>query len=463
MNIDILNKKIAGKKVLILGFGKEGKSTYQFLRKYFKNQLFTIADNDINIRVKNTFDKNENLEFFLGDNYLECIKDFELIIKTPGISLKNLDKNLIKTLNISSQTDIFLELFAKQVIGITGTKGKSTTSSLIFKIIKSYTDNVILVGNIGIPPFELTEDINNETIIVYEMSSHQLENIKVSPHISILLNIYQEHLDHYQSYKDYQMAKFNIAMNQNENDYIIYNTDNQEINTLLNENSLKSQLIGFSLESEQKNGIFSANNNIYISENNSTNAFYNTDSERFLKGEHNLLNIMAAIYACKLKNIPDENILYGIKNFKGLEHRIEFVGEYENIRFYNDSISTIPEACIAAVNALKEVDTLILGGYDRGIDYSLLADFLIESEISNLIFVGKAGERIFDEIKNLGCFNKAFYEADSYEKIVETCFEVTQKGKICLLSPAASSYDMFKNFEERGNKFKELIRKQFNK
>ncbi len=459
MNIDILNNQISGKKVLILGFGKEGKTTYSILRKHFANQLFTIADKDEFFIQKNSFLENDNVDFILGDKYLNEISNFDLIIKTPGISLKNLDSNLVYSLNISSQTDLFLKLYSDQVIGITGTKGKSTTTSLIYHIIKSFTENVILVGNIGIPPFELIDSINNKTIIVYEMSSHQLENISVSPHISILLNLYQEHLDHYQSYKDYQLAKFNIAKYQNENDFFIFNTDNQEINKLVNEIDLTANQITFSLETEQKNGMHLANKTLWLTENNIKTAIYNIDYERFLKGKHNLLNIMAAICACKLKNIPDSIILYGIASFKGLEHRIEYIGEFKNVVFYNDSISTIPEATIAAVNALENVDTLILGGYDRGIDYSSLADFLIESEIRNFIFVGKAGERIFNEIKNLGCFDKAFYESDSYEEVVNISFQVTQKGKICLLSPAASSYDMFKNFEERGSKFKKLIRK----
>lgn len=459
MNIEILNNQISGKKVLILGFGKEGKTTYSFLRKNFENQLFTIADKDELLIQKNSFLENDNVDFILGDKYLNEISNFDLIIKTPGISLKNLDTNLVYSLNISSQTDLFLKLFSKQVIGITGTKGKSTTTSLIYHIIKLFTGNVILVGNIGIPPFELIDSINNETIIVYEMSSHQLENISVSPHISILLNLYQEHLDHYQSYKDYQLAKFNIAKYQNENDFFIFNADSQEINKLVNEINFAGNQITFSLETEQKNGMHFANKTLWLTENNIKTAIYNIDSERFLKGKHNLLNIMAAICACKLKNIPDSIILHGIASFKGLEHRIEYIGEYNNIVFYNDSISTIPEATIAAVNALENVDTLILGGYDRGIDYSLLADFLIESEIRNFIFVGKAGERIFNEIKKLGCFDKAFYESNSYEEVVNISILVTQKGKICLLSPAASSYDLFKNFEERGSKFKELIRK----
>jgi len=460
MNLSVLNKLISGKRVLILGFGKEGKTTFQFLRKYFPDQIFVIADKDVQLAEKNNFLLNEQIELKLGDNYLENLEEYDLIIKTPGISLKNLNSKIVNNLKISSQTDLFLQLFSKQIIGITGTKGKSTTTSLIYYIIRSFTDNVVLVGNIGIPPFEKVLNVNDNTIIVYEMSSHQLENISVSPHISVLLNIFQEHLDHYQSYRDYQMAKFNIAKYQINDDYFIYNADNNEIADILNENSFHGLKIPFSLINKTNNGSYLHEDVIYLYENKALKKYYSVDSKRCLKGNHNLLNIMAAINVCKILNIPDELIIAGITDFKGLEHRLEYVGNFKGIDFYNDSISTIPEATIAAVSALQNVETLILGGFDRGIDYKKLAEFLIESDVLNFIFVGEAGKRIFEEIKNLGCFNKCFYECDKYEQIIELCFEITSKDKICLLSPAAASYDMFYNFEERGKVFKDLINKK---
>lgn len=459
MNITKLNSLIANKNVLILGFGKEGKTSYQFLRKHFPNQLFTISDQDSHLTEKFKFNENENLAFKTGDKYLDDLTDFDLIIKTPGISLKDFGKPLLNQLNITSQTDLFLQLFSKQVIGITGTKGKSTTTSLIYHIIKSFTDNVVLVGNIGIPPFEQVLNVDNETIIVYEMSSHQLENISVSPHISVLLNLFQEHLDHYQSYKDYQLAKFNIAKYQTPDDFFIFNTDSEEIQFILKENKYLGEQIPFSLINKTLKGSYLQNNEICFIENDKAKPYYSINSTRYLKGSHNLLNIMAAINVCKLLNIPDNNILKGIESFKGLEHRIEFVGNYKGIDFYNDSISTIPEATMAAVKALGKVDTLILGGFDRGIEYYHLAEFLIESDVTNIIFVGDAGKRIFDDMKTLGCYGKTLCKSTTYEEIVKICFEVTAKGKICLLSPAAASYDMFYNFEERGKLFKELINK----
>jgi UDP-N-acetylmuramoylalanine--D-glutamate ligase len=184
---------------------------------------------------------------------------------------------------------------------------------------------------------------------------------------------------------------------------------------------------------------------------------YNTSAGQPLKGKHNLYNILAAATSCYLRGASIDEIGEGIRSFKGLEHRIELVGEYSGIVWYNDSIATIPEATIEAVKTLKDVDTLILGGFDRGIDYTVLYPFLIESGIRNLIFVGEAGKRIKKELSDFGQKDLNFFEVEDYIQVIQIASEKTQKGKICLLSPAAASYDMFKNFEDRGGTFKKLV------
>ncbi len=459
MNENAFNNLINNKKVLILGFGKEGRSTYQFLRKYFPLQLFYIADKDTQLAQKYNFQSSENVQLVLGDTYMDTLSDYDLIVKTPGISLKNLDAQQLQNLTITSQTDLFLHVFSHQVIGITGTKGKSTTSSLIYHILKSYTDNVILVGNMGFPPFDQVVNVDDTTFIVFEMSSHQLENCSISPHYAVLLNLFQEHLDHYQTYMDYQLAKFNIAKFQQAEDFFICNADNEAINAILCEMHLPGKRLHFSLFQKVDVGCLVKEKFIYFNDGKVSKAFYDTGNPRNLKGEHNLLNIMAAINVCKLIGVPDEMIVEGIGTFKGLEHRIEYVGNFYGVDFYNDSISTIPEATMAAVAALENVNTLLLGGFDRGIDYSELAEFLVKSEVANLIFIGEAGKRILAEINKFENIDKQCFESASFEQAVEMAVENTKKGTICLLSPAAASYDMFRNFEERGERFKELVRK----
>ena len=457
MTFDI-KEFLEGKYIVLVGCGREGISTYRFIRSILPLQLLTIADQDLKLVDKYPeFSSDACLEFNLGSSYLSGLNSFDLIIKTPGVSFKDLDEQPSRE-KISSQTDLFLRMYGKQVTGITGTKGKSTTSSLIKHIVSKHTDNVVLVGNIGLPPFEMLKQINEQTIIICELSSHQLQYITVAPHIGILLNLYEEHLDHYNSYLEYQLSKLNIGLNQQVGDHLIYNHDDVRIAGLLKEYVMPGLLHPFSVLEPVWNGALSDSKEVHVTLSDSTdNFFYDLSSPRYLPGQHNVLNIMAAVLACLLNDIPFVLIIEGIGDFKGLEHRIEYVGEYHGIKYYNDSISTIPQATIAAVTTLKEVDTLILGGFDRGIDYSVLIDFLAASSVRNLIFIGQAGERIFQMLSAGGIVNKHFFMAADYDEVALLAKENTRPGNICLLSPAAASYDMFKNFEERGKVFKEKV------
>ncbi|MCL2415062.1 MAG: UDP-N-acetylmuramoyl-L-alanine--D-glutamate ligase [Bacteroidales bacterium] len=446
-------------KILILGFGREGKSTYKHLRKSNPTRLLTIADQNLDIADDEIFANDQNAAFKLGDDYMQNLDEFDVIIKSPGVSLKDFPE-LLNDERITSQTDLFLQEFGRQMIGITGTKGKSTTTALVYHILKKQSDNVILVGNIGIPPFDLYEKIDEDTKIVAELSSHQLQCAAASPHISVLLNIYQDHLDHYSSYEEYQQCKWNLTRFQNEDDYFIFDADHELLSELWNYAELTRKVYTFSASKPQKQGCYLAGNWIYFN----GEKFYDCTEPRYLKGSHNLLNIMAAINVCKICNVDDETIRSGIADFKGLPHRLECVGTYREITFYNDSISTIPEAAIAALKSLENVQTLILGGFDRGIDYLPLVDFLMENPIKNIIFIGEAGKRISNlwvskilENPQLQNDQINFFDAKNYEEVVDLAFKVTDKNHTCLLSPAASSYDMFKNFEHRGDYFKEKI------
>ncbi len=446
------------KSLALLGFGREGRSTYTILRKVFPNKTITIFDEDEAISENTRLKNDSNLVFITGKGCMQFIDNYDIAIKSPGIPSNSLPDTLNKV-TITSQTDIFLQCYAHQSIGITGTKGKSTTASLIFHILKNAGFNTLLVGNIGIPPFDCITEIKPESIVVLELSSHQLEYVSHSPHIAILLNIYQEHLDHYHSYLNYQMAKFNIGKFQLPGDYFIYNNDNEAVKSLVNTlGSTKYILLSFSPEPQSAAAIHIANNQIVLTLDGNVTKLYDTHLSQLLKGHHNLYNIMAAAAACYLSGVNAEALESGIRSFKGLEHRIEPVGVFNGISWYNDSIATIPEATIEAVKTLGNVDTLILGGFDRGIEYDVLYPFLNASGICNLIFVGDAGERMLCEFTQYGVRNIAFYKAEDYAKVVTIASEVTAKGKICLLSPAAASYDMFKNFEERGYIYKKNVR-----
>jgi UDP-N-acetylmuramoylalanine--D-glutamate ligase len=410
-------KELKNKKILILGFGLEGKNTFAFLRKHFSQKELTVAD----VRdVRNP--KFKNVKWILGDNYLSFIKDFDVIIKTPGIPLSKIKKFAPRSI-ITSQTQLFLDNCKGKIIGITGTKGKSTTASLIHHVFKKNKIKSYLIGNIENPALSY---LDKKGVFVYEMSCHQLDGLKTSPHIAIFLNVFKEHLDYYSSFKSYFSAKSNIVIHQKKNDYFIFNPKFKLINNL----NVKSKKI-----------LIKDYEDVFI--NNS-----------WLLDITHKNNLIAVFQVCKLFIKDFEKIIKAIKTFKKLSHRLEYVGNYKGIEFYDDSISTIPESTIFALDTLgNNVETIILGGYDRGVNFKKLGQKIDKSNIKNIIFFPDSGERILKEIKEK--INYCF--VSSMEEAVKICFKETRKGKICLLSPASSSYNMFKNFKERGDLFKKYI------
>ena len=411
---DLILNRLTGKRILVLGFGREGRSTLRFLNKYLPEAEVAVADKNPMEGVNHS-----------GEHYLEAMYDYDIVIKTPGISLKDFNT---KEVEVTSQTDLFLSQFHGQTIGVTGTKGKSTTTSLIYHLLKSSGRDAILAGNIGIPCFDVMEDIKPESIVVYELSAHQLEYVHNSPHVGVLLNVFEEHLDHFGSMSRYAMAKLNIMRFMGEDDIAV-----------IHESLLDDAWRLFV-------------NNIVFSLFDISDCV--DESALPLKGEHNLLNVKAALLACYAYDETDyrEWVPY-LYTFKPLEHRLEPVGTFNGLTFYNDSISTIPQATIEACKALGRVDFLLLGGFDRGIDYRPLAEYLKEHPVPYLLFTGKAGERMLELMDG-----PALYRYHNMEEAFAYIAQKAKAGDVCLLSPAASSYDQYKNFEERGAKFKALAR-----
>ncbi len=448
--------------ICLLGFGREGKSTFGALRRYLPGNKIIIAD--VNDQTENNFqkefDQKENVVFFCGKHYTSGLKEADLIIKSPGVSLKSLKEDgVTEEYNYLSQTEIFLRLFREQIVGVTGTKGKSTTVSLIYAILKNANRNVLLVGNIGVPPFDLLDKITDETSIVFEMSSHQLHTVKQSPGIAVLLNIFQDHLDHYDSFEEYQQAKLNIARWQKQGDKFIFNAGNNLLSQLILDIRTPATIYGLNSRDNKYNRVFCKDDGFYIEHGQKSYFLEDICKERRLQGDHNLINIGAAVTAAFVLGVSSDDIRTTVASFSGLPHRLEFVRELRGVRYYNDSISTIPEATIEALKTFQNVGTLLLGGFDRGIDYSILVDYLVENPVESIIFTGRAGKRIRKEF-----LSKASVKCkidiilvDDFESAVKKAVEVSLPGKVCLLSPAAASYDMFKNFEERGEKFKQMI------
>ena len=432
------------RNILILGFGREGKSSYAFLQRHLPGVRMAVADANSRLE-KEAFPAV--CKWHLGKDYLQAVSHYDLVLQSPGVCLKDLPEAYHP--RITSQTDLFLQAFGAQCIGITGTKGKSTTSTLLYHLLKKTGHDVLFGGNIGTPLFELIPQISRQTTIVTELSCHQLEFSRHSPHIALLLNLFEEHLDHYASYEAYQLAKYHIALHQQETDYFLFPKNNKLIDNLLKTFPIVSCQRPFS--TTQLPG-------------------YLLDKRFPLTGNHNKTNALAALSAAMIR-FPKTSLqrwIQALYRFKGLPHRLEFVGNRQGILFYNDSISTIPQATIAAVESLEKVDTLLLGGMDRGIDYTPLKKLFAHSGVRNFLFTGAAGQRMLSLVGETNEANgesnetngedrKYFAFFDRFSDMVKAAVARTRKGHICLLSPAAPSYDAFKNFEERGEVFKSMV------
>ncbi len=426
----MLQNYLKNKSIAIYGMGLEGKSTLNFLLKHNITNLIYLVDD------------KADLTSFLSDNIFIADKnifnDVDIIIKSPGIDLKNDFKYFDK---LESQTSLFLKYYQNQTIGITGTKGKSTTTSLIYHILKNTYKNVILAGNIGKPVFDSIDLIDSDTYIIYELSCHQLQYLKTSPKFSIFLNCYEEHLDRYGTFLNYLSVKENIYRFQNDKCYTFINDNLKIIND-------KSTIYLLNKDIDIRNKV------IYFK----NNCLDLTDVSISLVGKHNFINI-AFVYALikEIFVLSDYDFIENLKTFKSLDHRLEYVGKFNGINFYNDSISTSVESTLAGIEALAKVKTVILGGLDRGITYDLLhLELEKNKELKNIILTYGSGKRIYDSYNFV---NKKVYYVNDLIEAIKLSFQISKENDIVLFSPASASYDSFKDFADRGNFFKKNIYK----
>lgn len=415
------------KSVLILGFGREGKSTYNYIRRYLPEKKLTVVDG----KEQNTDD--ENVAVVCGENYLDCLGGFDVVIKSPGISFAEVE--IPENTFVTCQTDLFLKYAPCKKVGVTGTKGKTTTSTLIYKMLRAGNADCVLMGNMGLPVLDYIDEMTGDKTAVIELSSHQLEFTHSSPQVAVITNIYEEHLEHYRGgMSGYVNAKLNIVRYQGKDDTFIYN-GSQGVDRFINPEEIKSRKIAVSEEDKLP---------------------FTLDNPR-LKGRHNRHDVLYALAAARLFNVSDQHAAEAAADFEGIEHRMEPVGEYRGISFYNDCIATVPRAVMCSVEALSP-QTLIIGGLDRGIDYTDFAADLENSGVEVIIGTKTTGHKIIDMMLSAGT-KKQLVKAENLEEAVKTAYEKTQKGRVCVLSPAASSYNEYKNFEEKGRRFKELVRK----
>ncbi len=436
-------EKLKDKKIIILGFGMEGQSTYKYIRKYLPDKELVIMDNNYqNISLNDRYASLVDVDY-------NSINTCDIIIKAPGVSFKDIDITPFAS-KISSQLQLFLETTESYTIGVTGTKGKSTTSSLMYKVLCDQGKKAFLVGNIGKPILDIADEADKDSYTVIEMSCHQLQYTTHSPRLGIILNLFEEHLDHYRNKEEYFMAKIN-GVNYDENEYFLYTSDNELLNYYKDFARTSGQFINITDTKKENSYTYKDDQYVYVN----GEPVFAVNSERKIVGTHNLKNIMFVLTASKLLNLNLAKTVESVCSFEPLPHRIELVGTYEGVTYYNDSIATIPDAAINAVEALKNVNTIIIGGMDRGIDYTPLVDYLKQSNIENIICLPTTGHKIAGLLGSL----KKTYLVQNVEEAVDKARVVTQKGMICLMSPAAPSYGFYKNFEERGDRYKEHIRK----
>lgn len=427
----MLKPYFEGKRVVILGFGREGRVWLDILQRLSCCTEIAIAD-------MNTLPDIEGVTLHCGEDYLDKAKVYDVILQSPGVIIK--DKlTAAEKAKILTQAELLLRLKPCKIIGVTGTKGKSTTSSLIYHFLCTNGIKAMLIGNIGVPPLERLEEMTPDTVAVCELSCHQLEFAQHSPDIAVLLNVFPEHLDHYTGFEAYKAAKENIYLHQNVGDIAIIGAD---VAVKPFDGALITASFGGEGDIKTDGGDITLPSGVIPSETIQT----------ALKGKHNRYNIAVALEAAVRAGADLLVCLEKLHSFKGLEHRLEYVATIDGVEYINDSICTIPEAAIAAVKAFEGADCVIIGGMERNIPYDKLTDFLNTGAVKNVILLPDTGKRIAAEITNSDV--NCVHVKDLAEAVEKAHALATLRVILC---PAAASYGFYKNFEERGKHFKELV------
>lgn len=435
---------LENKNILIMGFGVTGKSALKFLKE-FPCKIYVYDSNQdlqkLNVEEDFIIFKEEDLD------------KIDLIVKSPGIYPFHelLIKAREKDIEIISDIELsYRNLKTKNVIAVTGTNGKTTTTTIIGDILKRVSQTYV-VGNIGRGILEITGEAKSDDYLVIEASSFQLEDtIDFKPHIALLTYVTSDHLDWHKTTKNYVDAKFKIFKNQDENDFAILNYENKE---LAKEYNLKAEKYYFSMEKISDKGAYVQDGKIYFNDGKNIEEVLDTKDIK-IPGDHNIKNIMAAIIGCKLLNIDLDIIKKSITSFTGVEHRIEFVRELRGVKYYNDSKGTNPDSTEVAVAAMDGDVILIAGGYDKGADF----DDLIEKskdKIKTAILFGETAEKISKACKEN---DLEFYITKDLNKAVELAEKISCEGDDVLLSPACASWDMYSDYEVRGQHFKDLVK-----
>ena len=455
------NQYLKGKKVAIIGIGVSNLPLIDYLHDL--KSIVTVFDGkEIDDIDKLVVDKlvDYGMQFSFGKNYLDKLVGFDIIFRSPSClpTVPELVKEAERGAIITTEVEMVIELCPGLVIGVTGSDGKTTTTTLIYEILKEEGYNCYVGGNIGTPLFTKIGEMLPEDIIVLELSSFQLMNMKISPAISVITNITPNHLNIHTDMEEYIEAKKNIFKYQDKNGLVILNYDNEITRACAEE--APGNFVLFSSKNKISDGYIVDDNKIKICENGLRKHVFDTKNMK-LRGVHNFENACSAIIATK-SLVKPETVEKVLTEFKGVEHRLELIKETKDrVKWYNDSVSSSPTRTIAGLNAfaLKNI-ILIAGGYDKNLDYNVLAKPIIDN-CKTLILLGQTSEKIekavTHELKRLKK-ELPIYKCETLKQTVIIANSISQKGDIVLFSPASASFDMFKNFAERGELFKQYVK-----
>lgn len=456
--LEKLENYLYGKRIAIIGLGISNIP----LLDYFYNLKCSVSvfdKRDIDKLDETAVHKirNYNFELYNGADALKNLVNFDIIFRSPSCrpDTPEVAAEVKRGAFLTSEIEMLMQTCPGTIIGITGSDGKTTTTNLIYHILKEKGYNCYLGGNIGIPLFTKVREMTPDDMVVLELSSFQLMDMQISPHIAVITNISPNHLDIHKSYDEYIDSKKNIFKFQNEKDILVINYDNEITKTFYSE--AKGKAIYFSRKTKLDDGVICDDGIIKICDNKLRRHILNT-KDILLRGAHNYENICTAI-AATASLVEPEIQVEAIKKFKGVEHRLEFIREINETKWYNDSIGTSPTRTIAGLNSFSEKIVLIAGGYDKHLDYTPIAKPIVDN-VSKLVLIGATAPKIEEAVrKELEEQGKdiPIYHCNTLKETVDKAYEIANPDEIVLFSPASASFDMFKNFEERGSQFKDLV------
>lgn len=424
-------------RIAIAGYGVEGEASYRYWHAS-GHDVTILDDNKVTAKTLPL-----GAKVLVGERALDSLASYDMVVRTAGMP----PGRLTGATKVWSATNEFFSKCPAPIIGVTGTKGKGTTCSLIYSILQAAGKTSWLVGNIGTPALDVLGKVSAGDVVVYELSSFQLWDIEYSPHVAVVLGIDQDHLDVHAGLADYLQAKARIVAKQSSSDTVIYNHQSQQAKKIATNSKAKQIPYPSIGHAHLKNGSFCYSEQLICSIDNLQ-----------LVGKHNIENTCGAISAAWLWTKDSNVITEGIRNFQGLPHRLEKVRQREGVTYYNDSFSSAPSSTIAALQSFDQPEIIMMGGLDRGVDFSGLAEAVSKQpNIKRVVLYGQAKDRLARSFKTAGFDNFVVETSSNFDEVVNRSFQLAEEGDVVLFSPACASFDMFKNFHERGDVFKEIV------